>query len=341
MKRFIGGISAFGALLSIVLLGLGFAQSLHPAFDSFSHFRLLFAAVLLGVTPLLWFMGRRPIALAAIATIVIATVATLPYLPGMQRSFALSNATKDWNRISVTQLNMRFNNENTSRIVSTLSTHSSDVLLLQELTKTTAPILSAFSQSHPHQLECYSSGVGSVAILSKYPIIDNDQKNCIRFEGFASATLQVGENVFRVASFHSRWPWPVGQNEQLERLAPQFKELNSDYSILAGDFNAAPWSHAVNWVSNMTGLQMISGLKFTWAPRLRDSRTIAKHFPNAPNKLGQLPFPDWAVDLQNRFGPILPIDHILHSQKLSPLSRDVLPDVGSDHYPVRTVFVWK
>lgn len=341
MKRFLGGIGAFGALLLIVFLGLGFAQSLHPAFDSFSHFRLVFAALLCVAAPFLWLMGRRPIAVAAVGTIAIAAFVTLPYLPGLQRGFAIPHITKDWNRLSITQLNMRFNNEDTGRIAAALKSNPSDVLLLQELTKTTSPILKAFAQSHPHQLECYSSGVGSVAILSKFPIVENDQKSCIRFEGFASTTLQVGDQLVTVASFHSRWPWPVGQSSQLDRLTPVFKKLNTDYSILAGDFNAAPWSHAVKRVADMTGLKMISGLKFSWAPRLRNARTISKHFPDVPNSIGQLQLPDWMINLQNSFGPILPIDHILHSNTLSPLSRKVLQDVGSDHYPVRTVFVWK
>ncbi len=341
MKRFIGGISAFCALILIVLLGLGFAQSLHPAFDSFSHFRLIFAGFLCLAAPLLWFIGRKPIAIAAIVTIAIAAIATLPYLPGLQRGFAIPHIVKDWNHISITQLNMRFNNEDTGRIAATLKKFPSDVLLLQELTKTTSPILKAFSQSHPHQLECYSSGVGSVAILSKFPIVENNQKSCIRFEGFASTTLQVNDKLINVASFHSRWPWPVGQNTQLNRLSFAFRKLNTDFSILAGDFNAAPWSHAVKRVSEMTGLKMTSGLKFTWAPRLRNARMISKHFPDVPNSIGNLELPQWIINFQNSFGPILPIDHVLHSKMLSPLSRNVLPDVGSDHYPVRTEFVWK
>jgi endonuclease/exonuclease/phosphatase (EEP) superfamily protein YafD len=341
MKRFISGISAFGALMLIVLIGLGFAQSHHPAFDSFSHFRLIFAAALLLVTPLLWLKGRKPIAWAALATIVITVIVTLPYFPGMQRGFALKNSTKDWNRISVIQLNMRFNNEDTDRIVSTLKKYPSDVLLLQELTKTTAPVLGAFSQAYPYQLECYSSGVGSVAILSKHPLAGTPSKSCLRFDGFASASLAVGDTEFTVASFHSRWPWPAGQSRQLDRLTPEFQNLRRDFSILAGDFNAAPWSHALTQVSNMTGLQIPSGLKFTWAPRLQDTRTISKHFSDTPNELQRLKLPQWVVDFQNLFGPILPIDHILHSSNLSPLSREVLPDVGSDHYPIRTVFVWK
>lgn len=341
MKRFLGGICAFGALFLIVLLGLGFAQSLHPLFDSFSHFRLIFAALLLVATPLLWFMGRRPIAVVAVLSVGIAALVTLPYLPGFQRGFAIPNKTKDWNRISITQLNMRFNNPDTDRIVATLQKHPSDVLLLQELTVTTSPILKGFLESHPNQLECHSSGVGSVAILSKYPIVESAPNGCIRYEGFASATLKVGDKLITVASFHSRWPWPVGQSGQLDRLTPAFEKLNTEYSILAGDFNAAPWSHATKRVADMTGLQMMSGLKFSWAPRLRDTRTISKHFPVDPKTIGDIQLPSWLINLQNSFGPILPIDHILHSKAVSPLSRDVLPDVGSDHFPIRTVFVWK
>jgi len=282
MKRLIGGLCAFTALMMIVFLGLGFAQSLHPAFDSFSHFRIAILVPLVAFVPVLWITNRKPIALASAIVSIITLIVTLPYLPGMKRGYALDKQTQSWNRISVLQLNMRFNNTDTQSIISALKSAPSDILLLQELTATTSLAIPAFAKSHPHQLNCFTANVGSVAILSRFPFAQDKPTSCERFEGFARATLQVGPRQISVASYHSRWPWPAGQRQQIERLTPEFNKLNTEYSILAGDFNAAPWSQAIKTIVDKTGLQVLTGLEFTWAPRLKNSRTISKHF-RGPN----------------------------------------------------------
>ncbi len=327
------------AVLCLLLIG-GWLQSLHPAFDSLSHFRL-HLAVLLGVVALALLGFRRfKTALAAIAIVLISLAMSLPYLPGMARGFANPTHTRDWNRLTVVQMNLRFNNRQLNRAISVLRAAGADIFLLQEVTQTTAPVLESVKDTHPYQLACQIPLVGSVAILSRFPFSPNSSQTCLRFDGYASATFEIGGRPVTFISIHSRWPWPAGQSEQFERLENEFGELTKP-AIIAGDFNAAPWSHVVNNVAKMAGTTPVSGMKLTWAPRhsVHNRRRKMPLLGDVVNKL--LAGMKWTYEKTSDAGGFLPLDHIMHSAEFAPLTREVLGDGGSDHLPVKTVFVWK
>jgi endonuclease/exonuclease/phosphatase (EEP) superfamily protein YafD len=75
--------------------------------------------------------------------------------------------------------------------------------------------------------------------------------------------------------------------------------------IVIGDFNATPWSYAFKDFSSETGLvnsQNGYGLDATWPST----------FPVT----------------------LVPLDHMLHSDSLTTVTRKVGPDLGSDHLPL-------
>ncbi len=75
--------------------------------------------------------------------------------------------------------------------------------------------------------------------------------------------------------------------------------------IVIGDFNATPWSYAFRDFAADTGLvnsQKGYGLSATWPANLPIT--------------------------------LVPLDHMLHSESLTTISRDVGPDLGSDHLPL-------
>lgn len=81
--------------------------------------------------------------------------------------------------------------------------------------------------------------------------------------------------------------------------------------ILMGDLNTAPWSSSFRHLIRETGL--------------RDSQEGFGLQPSWPRRTPILP-----VELL----PLIPIDHVLVSEKFVVLKRELGPDVGSDHLPI-------
>lgn len=309
MRKFIKLTAMLASVCLIAVLVLGWLQTLHPAFDSLSHFRLHFAGLLLALT--LGFLLAKMWKRAFVSVFVIATSLFLssPYLPIMGPQELLPITSPSGIPIRVVQMNLRFNNQESDRAISVLKNAKADILLLQEVTLVTERVLTSFKNTHPYQVSCQKRGVGSVAIVSRYPFADDTSQKCARFFGYASAKILIDGQKIDLASFHSRWPWPSRQSRQITQLESEFEKLGQPL-ILAGDFNAAPWSAAVRRVADITHTRIVPGLKLTWAPRF--------------------------VEFKTTIGALLPIDHILISPRFRVHSRKVLNDGGSDHFPVLT-----
>ncbi len=293
----------------IVLLAAGWLQNVHPAFDSLSHFRLHFSAALFCLLPILimlryWILGG-----AGIIAIALSLFLTAPYLPNFATMSSQASGSGQQPIIRLVQMNLRFNNKTPQRAADAIRLGDPDILLLQEVTEKTVVVLDAFLPTHPHQLACHRFGVGSVAIASRFPFADQESKYCAPTFGFASAQLRMGEQVLHVASFHSLWPWPFRQARQINYLSEHFKALRHPL-VLAGDFNASPWSAAVQSVAEKSRTRVAKGMLMSWAPR-------------------QLAVKEW-------LGPILPIDQVMTSPRFKILSRTRLGDGGSDHFPILT-----
>jgi len=302
---------------------LGWFQTAHPALDSFSHFRLVFATLLAIGLPVLFISGVRKTAAVALIVILVSLALSAPYLPWFQRGFAVATQIGDKPRLRVVQMNLRFNNTTPDAAVKVIESANADIIILQEVTRFTDGVLKSLRASHPTQINCHAFRVGSVAILSRYGLDDALPADCRRWQGFAQATIRLpdrfgdGKSV-TVASFHSKWPWPADQEGQLAKLGTTIQRLPAPL-IFAGDFNAAPWSAFVQKVAQWTNTQVVTGLHLTWAPRL------------------QRRVPDWVKPFVI---PLLPIDHTLHSSHFAPTKRARLGHGGSDHYAVLTEFVF-
>ncbi len=156
-----------GALLSIAII-LGWFQDFHLAFDSLSHFRLIFC-LFLTIPALILLLGHRWRSGGTFFAIVaISVLLTWPYLPqtGTQPSVALSKRDVT---LRVVQMNLRFNNPTPQKAVLAIRSGNPDIILLQEVTAKTQSALAALSNTHPYHISCQSRSWGSVGILSRYP----------------------------------------------------------------------------------------------------------------------------------------------------------------------------
>ena len=295
--------------VAIILGHLGF---IHPALDSFAHFRLHLMALLtlMGVIHCLsmqWTMSVLSLSVA-----VITSFNTADYLPSVtgQESHADTNTAT----VRLLQFNLRFDNPEYRRIAETIKGANADFVVLQEVTFTTGKSLALLKDDYPYQLSCRFSSIGSVALLSRHPFVDNSKRHCVRQLGFARAQFTIDGREISVASLHLHWPWPFRQHTQLDALMPDFEAMQAPL-LLAGDFNAAPWSHSVKRVSAATETDIAHGFAPSWLP------------PIAGHKLTQ-----W-LGLQ--------IDNTLHSEEFVLRKRATGAPTFSDHLPVLSVFEFK
>lgn len=272
---------------------LSFAQSVHPFFDSLSHFRL-HMAVLLGAGAVLLFLRRD--GAAALPVLLVAAAALAMTGPALQRAEPVPEAD-----LTLLQFNTRFDNATPRAIIAEVEAFRPDVVTLQEVSPNTSVILEQLQQAYPYQLSCPFSGVGGVAVLSRHRFT---AQHCKAGAGLAWARIDLGRGEVSVASLHLHWPWPHGQAQQVAAFIPVLAALPAPV-VIAGDFNAAPWSAAVTRLAAASGTAVAPGLRFTF------KRTLPG--------LGSV--------------PVLPIDHVLVS---TGASAEITPgkDAGSDHLPL-------
>ncbi|MEL6966046.1 MAG: endonuclease/exonuclease/phosphatase family protein [Pseudomonadota bacterium] len=308
-----------GAAAICAALIAGWFGAAHPAFDSFGHFRLVLSGALVVLLPLLWFARVRKTALLSVLVVGVSLVLTLPHLPGMKRGFAIPWLVADKPQFRLVQYNIRFNNRSPRAAADMILAAKPDLVILQEHTVANRALLDTLKVQLPHTISCAAFGVGSVAMASRFPLDERLKPECARFSGFSRATFKLSESQsFTAVSFHVLWPWPFRQQSQLLDNQGRFQRLLSPL-LIAGDFNAAPWSAAVNRVAAWTGTTIISGAVHSWGPS--ESRKL-------PSAVPELPF------------PLLPIDQVLYSSHFAPITRRALDRAGSDHTAILTEFAF-
>lgn len=299
-------------------LALGFAGGLHPAFDSFAHFRAHLAVLTaLLALPLLFTARRRGgAALVLLAAAAFATTFWAFSHPGGQDAQAAPGF-----RYRLVQINLRFDNRTPERVLDMIAREKPDVIAYQEGGAHWAPWLDRLAAAYPHRLHC-PKGVGLLSRHSFWresaPLQENGANQTIsKVAGctgdglMAIAPVNLGGVVVRVASLHLEWPWPFAQQRNLRQIGPELEKLRGP-RIVAGDFNATPWSQTVRQVETAAGARAVDGAGATWF-------------------IGTLPAA-WRPYLG------LPIDQILVSRDIVAPRLSTLEHVGSDHLPVRLDF---
>jgi len=202
-------------------------------------------------------------------------------------------------------------NENLDRLLHELSRQDAEVVVLVEVTPQHYRTLMPVIKRYPYRAEYTPVGHWNVGILllSKFPILDHDFKQ-LSDEGNAMVRVVLDINQQKVTFFALHSPSPLHINEfwirqrHLLWLAETIANTRSPV-IVAGDFNATPFSPIFKKLLSISGLED-SCNGFGWQP-------------------------SWPVYL-----PFLglPIDHILVTPDIHVHKRTIGPTIGSDHYPI-------
>ncbi|MBC2884768.1 endonuclease/exonuclease/phosphatase family protein [Ochrobactrum sp. CM-21-5] len=301
------------AVLVSVPLVLGFLGAVHPALDTFSHGRA-HLSVLMAVLafPLLFTKMRREGAMLLLFAILAFSTtlgAARDFLSGSRGAHAEASSSVHY---SLVQINLRYDNPEPKRILQMIAREKPDVITYQEASGQWTKWLDILRGTYPYRLHCREDPrTWGVGILSRRPFSENGQTSCIGDGLLAVAPIDFGGTSVNVAALHFSWPWPRWQPYQLQYIEPVLHELKGPL-VIAGDFNAVPWSNTVRRVEAASDTRHLTGIGGTW---------LVHYLP---------------VTLAPYLG--LPIDQILVSPEIETPKVSVREDAGSDHLPVRLDF---
>ncbi|MGY6708340.1 MAG: endonuclease/exonuclease/phosphatase family protein [Rhizobiaceae bacterium] len=306
--------------VGLVCLGLagalvaGFFGHLHPALDSVSHFRM-HLVVLAALTGGVLLILRHP----AIGVVLLALAGAVTGLTwqGVAPEAAEQRLTTlppygERAAYRILHLNLRYNNPTPEKVLSLIGRTRPDILALTEVSDMWRERLEIIAHAYPHSIICPPpSRIGGVAILSRRPFAAGGEPQCHERCALAIAQIDFSGETLNVAALHLGWPWPFDQPRALPRVTRQLAGLRGP-GIVAGDFNAAPWSWTVRHVARTSGFRVVEGVGPTWL---------------------FLSMPDWL-----RRGVGLPIDHLMAKGGVIPHAIDRRGDAGSDHLPILMEF---
>jgi endonuclease/exonuclease/phosphatase (EEP) superfamily protein YafD len=303
-------LRAIFAILTLGLAGLAIATAaglLGPwsiVADAFSHFRFHIALLALLLTAAALHIDWR---LAAVgAFIAAANVAlALTYAQAPRAVSAGGTAFK------VMTINVLYRADNDARIIAQIEAENPDLVFFQELTKDRLDLLGSLKGRYPWQITCAGAWRCDVAIVSRHRW-ETAQAQPVGAAQTKMAWARFGPEWGNalVATVHLKWPLVSNQMAQLQAVA-RITAGHAGPVIVAGDFNAAPWSAAVKTFTKQSRLHAAGGFVPTWPQRT---------FVNGASCL--LCFPQ------------LQIDHVFVNSQVQVFAFRTGADIGSDHLPL-------
>lgn len=300
------GILTFGVTV------LGYFGLFHPAFDSLGHFRIQLAAltVLFGLLTMLigGFLGGA--ALFVTGALVLWTMLT----PTTGTASAAANPSNG-PAYRLLQSNVRFDNRSATEFLQLVARTKPDVMTLQEISASWQNRLSSIKHLYPYQLICPANDrIGPSAIISRRPFVAGSAGQCLKDSNVAIQAIEFGGQPVTIASLHLHWPWPEQQPQELAEILPALGRLKATTggALLAGDLNAATWSHTANAIAKATATTPLHYSGGSWAP----------------------------LELPSSWTPYigLPIDNVFSNTGIEVLSMERQPSIGSDHLPMLIEF---
>ncbi len=278
---------------SLLLTAASFGGALHGLGDSLAVFRHIWA-VALAISSLLLLRGHLRLAGLGVGAVVLLAA---PLANGLVR-----DAGAGTGRYTLYQKNLRYDGKDRQAIIDDILAANPDFVTLQEISFANREILRALAERYPSSLLCEFENVGSVAILSRFALVEGSQ-TCVQ-EGPAAIKVTTPDGPVWAVALHLLWPFPFDQRGQVNQIVRNLGFLDAPV-VLGGDFNMVAWSDTMRRIEAATGSRHAGKAIFTF-------------------RLNEAPF----------FR--LPIDHVLVPSGRGRLERR--PLAGSDHYGILLSF---
>lgn len=279
---------------------LSFAGVLGWPFSLFSHFHMQYAVALLGLAVALAALKSWKLALAATGFLLANVVVLAPMFFG-----GYDGPTRE-PQLRVMAVNVNTANREFERVRELIESENPDVVFLQEVNADWLRALQSLSTTYPFFATRPRDDNFGVAFFSKHPATTR----IVRLGRYGAPAIEA-EIDWASAPIHfvgihalppSSGPGANERNAQLNEVAGIVTAAPGSW-IVAGDFNATPWSFVFNKLQRST--------------RLKDSGQGHGWQPTWPARMPWM----W-----------IPIDHCLISPDLVTLDRRTGGFVGSDHY---------
>ncbi len=297
------GLGTLG-VAAAVATGLGFLGEAWWGFDMLANFRMQYAAILIVAAASLAYTPWRPVA-ALLAVAAAANVwLLLPFFLGTPQP-AAGDA-----RLEI----VTFNTQLLDPVVNMawILDQDADVILLFESSRRAEAHLADLRTGYVVTSGIRTDRNYGVTVLSRQPIrlvnlpTSSAAGASVRFE------VGLGDVDVAVYAVHVASPTSAqrtdDRNRDLEAIGRRIAGERMPV-IVAGDLNSTPWTHGFALLAERADLvnsQRGNGIGATWPAHLW-----------------------WPVRI--------PLDHVLHTDDLTVVEREVGPVTRSDHQPVRAV----
>lgn len=294
MLKFFGiliGLSSLTGLLSPLMTPLLIHRfpTLAWLFDLASHWQWLYVLLLI-LSSLLLATKHK----GWLTSLVFIT------LPFFSATPVLKTAETNAKPLKIISANAYFENPDLSRLQTLITQEQPDLVVIVEFAPQHVKQVQAWAD-YPHQVLQPASGAFGMAILSRLPL--SQTKTLTDQAGIEHIATQVAyTQPFTLIGLHPLPPLNKKLHQTRDALLQQLTDANGQARLIAGDFNASPWSSALQGLA-------------------------AKNFYRTLNLL-----PTWPTSWQGLMG--IPIDQVLASTQWKLISAKVGTSIGSDHYPV-------
>lgn len=297
-------LAAAALASSGVATAIGTLAPWWPSADIPNQFTPFILAVAVAGSVLLAFAAPKParerrIGLAVLAGLAAVAVINAGAVLGVLAT-AASAAKGQPNTLTVVSFNVWSKNKRLGEAIRWLADAKADAVILQEMTlRNREPIKTALATTYPYVHDC---GCNDIVMFSRQPWLDaGGQPRTDRQPAMSWLTLADHKGLeVRVAGVRTRYiVHPIEYAAHYDWLARHVGELGSP-TIVAGDFNAAPWSWQMMRLTAATGLRRHGTYAASWPSRL----------------------------------PVVLIDNMLSTPDIKSVSFRVGPALGSDHLPV-------
>jgi endonuclease/exonuclease/phosphatase (EEP) superfamily protein YafD len=276
--------------------------------ELFAHFRLQYLVV--SILLLLAFGALRsvPYTLLLLATAGFNAYFIVPWYTGGNVAAAI-RADAERPQLKLLHANVLSSNAAYDRLIALLDVERPDVVFLQEVTPAWVSGLQRIEADYPYRYLEPLTGNFGIALYSRLPLVSATHVSSPPLgHPTIVTTLEFDGELLTLVSSHPTIPVRAAlreaRDEQINSLAELADALDGNV-VLSGDFNTTLWERVYRQLEQRTGLR------------------------NVRRGVGLLP--TWPT-----FLPIamIPIDHVLVSERVHVVAARTGARIGSDHLPL-------
>ena len=255
------------------------------------------------------------IGLIVLASFVMDFYRIGPYFP-IYANESKVVSSEDAPHFKILSANVFINNREYQNIIKLIKEEDPDIVLLLEPDKEWRDGVKELEELYPYHKLVPQENTYGMLLYSKLELRDTEVKFLIdkKVPSIFTDVVVNESNFFEMICVHPRPPRPneassLQRDAELITVAKYVEKKKNEPILVIGDLNDVAWSHTT---------RLFKRISTTLDPRI--GRGMFNTFPVS-----------W-VPLR------VPLDHVFHTPSLGLRHIEVLPDIGSDHFPITVSF---